>query len=109
MAAMLSPLRRASAIDLLMLKVMAAHQSCGFCSDQSGRGVERVSGVVEALITSPASSIINAFAPVVEISMPKKYFMPDPQSALTTSQKVGRTVRLIELEYFSYFETTSSW
>jgi len=33
-----------------------------------------VSGVVALLITPPAWSINNAFAPVVEISIPNKYF-----------------------------------
>ena len=48
-----------------MLELTACHQSCGCCSDHSGRGVERLSDVVAVLTTSPWPSMISAFAPVV--------------------------------------------
>ena len=55
-----------------MLVRAPRHQSAGDCSDHSGRGLDRGYSVVAPAITLPRSSINNALAPVVEISMPNK-------------------------------------
>ena len=55
-----------------MLLATPAYQSSGACSDQSGRGVESVSGVVALATTRPLLSISSAFAPVVETSIPRE-------------------------------------
>ncbi len=58
-----------------MLVAAASHHSRGSCSDQRGRGVEMLSGVVALVTTCPASSMRSALAPVVERSMPRSSVM----------------------------------
>src|SRR6185295_13918422 len=69
---MFSPDTFASVSACLMLLEAAVHHSCGSCSDQSGCGVERFSGVVALLTTRPSRSISRALAPVVERSIPSR-------------------------------------
>src|SRR5262245_27819493 len=71
MAATSSPDVFAPASACLMLFEVALHHSRGSCSDQSGRGVERLSGVVALLTTRPSRSMSSALAPVVERSIPR--------------------------------------
>src|SRR5690349_1970125 len=72
---MFLPDRFASANACLILFAVAVHHSYGSCSDQSGCGVERFNGVVALLTTRPSRSMISAFAPVVERSIPSKCVM----------------------------------
>jgi hypothetical protein len=58
-----------------MLLIIACHQVSGSCSDQSGRGVESVKGVVALASTAPDPSMSRAFAPVVEMSIPSSKLM----------------------------------
>ncbi len=57
-----------------MLAATQAHHSSGFCSDQSGFGVESVSGVEPVAATLPCSLISRALALVVETSIPRKRY-----------------------------------
>src|SRR4029453_10396405 len=62
----------AFSIASLTASIVPRHQSCGFCSDQSGRGVENEYSPVAVASTVPPAAINRALAPVVPTSIPNR-------------------------------------
>src|SRR5688572_12524380 len=62
-------------ITCRMLLMAACHQSCGSCSDHSGRGVDNRSGEVKLFTIAPSPPIKSRLTPGVENSIPSSVFV----------------------------------